>query len=192
MDGDIFGRALYLMLLLAAVGGWVLVEYRNRLGLALRSAAAWGLIFLGLMAGFGLWNDIRRDLAPESQMLVRDGEMELTRAADGHFYVQLSIDGTPVSFLADTGATNVVLSNSDAQRLGIDPETLVYLGQASTANGVVRTARVELGRVEFGPFVDEGIGAYVTDGEMEGSLLGMDYLSRFSIRIEGERMILTR
>ena len=72
MDGDTFGRFLYLALLLAAVGGWVLVEFRQRMGQTLRAATAWGLIFLGVMAGYGLWKDIRRDILPR-QMVTSAG-----------------------------------------------------------------------------------------------------------------------
>ena len=64
MDEFEFGRLAYLMILLAAVGGWVMVEYRGRMGFALRSALAWGLIFLGVLAGYGLWSDIRQTVMP--------------------------------------------------------------------------------------------------------------------------------
>jgi len=57
---------------------------------------------------------------------------------------------------------------------------------------VVRTARVKLADVALGPVVDASLTAWVTDGEMPESLLGMDYLGRFSIEISGARMILTR
>ena len=191
MDGDTIARMAYLGLLLAAVGGWVIVEYRQRLGLALRSAAAWGLIFIGAMAGYGLWSDIRTDIGP-AQMTVADGRVELPRAPDGHYYATLVLNGTEVRFMADTGATNMVLSQQDARRIGIDPDTLIYLAEAQTANGTVRTARVTLDSVELGPFRDATFQAWVTDGEMEGSLLGMDYLGLFRIEIAGDRMILTR
>ncbi len=191
MDGDTIARMAYLGLLLAAVGGWVIVEYRQRLGLALRSAAAWGLIFIGAMAGYGLWTDIRTDIGP-AQMTVADGRVELPRAPDGHYYATLVLNGTEVRFMADTGATNMVLSQQDARRIGIDPDTLIYLAEAQTANGTVRTARVTLDSVELGPFRDATFQAWVTDGEMEGSLLGMDYLGLFRIEIAGDRMILTR
>ena len=118
--------------------------------------------------------------------------MVLRRAADGHFYAALDIGGTEVFFMADTGATNMVLSRRDAERLGFSDQDLRFLNEASTANGVVRTARVELPEIRFGPFRDQGLSAYVNEGEMEGSLLGMDYLRRFSIRIDGERMVLSR
>jgi aspartyl protease family protein len=191
MDGDTIARMAYLGLLLAAVGGWVIVEYRQRLGLALRAAAAWGLIFVGAVAGYGLWSDIRTDIGP-AQMTVSEGKVELPRAPDGHYYATLMLNGTELRFMADTGATNMVLSQQDARRIGIDPATLVYLAEAQTANGTVRTARVTLDSVELGPFRDAPFQAWVTDGEMEGSLLGMDYLGLFRIEITGDRMILTR
>ena len=191
MDDNDFGRLIYLFLLLVAVGGWVLVEHRGRLGFALRTATAWGLIFVGVMAGYGLWNDLRLSEAPR-QMMADGGEVVLPRAPDGHYYLTLTIDGTPLEFMVDTGATNVVLSRDDARKLGIDPDTLAYLGQAYTANGVVRTARVTLTDVALGDVVDARLAAYVNDGEMEGSLLGMDYLGRFRIEIDGGQMVLRR
>lgn len=191
MDGEDFGRMAYLVLLLAAVGGWVIVEYRQRMGQALRTAAAWGLIFIGVMAGYGLWQDIRTDITP-SQLVTADGTLELPRAEDGHFYATLEVDGQTLRMMVDTGASNMVLSNADADRLGINQDELMFLGQAQTANGMVRTARVTLGRVDFGPFSDSDVSAWVTDGEMDLSLLGMDYLSRYQITISGNTMLLSR
>ena len=189
MDGDNFARLGYLVLLLMVVGGWIIVEYRSRMGLALRTAAAWGLIFLGVAAGYGLWQDVRSDMLPK-QMVTDSGTVELPRAEDGHYYATLRVNGQQVLFMVDTGASNMVLSRDDARRVGLDPDTLMYLGQASTANGTVRTARVTLATVELGPFRDAPFAAWVNDGEMEGSLLGMDYLGRFRIEITGDRMIL--
>lgn len=191
MDSETTGRLLYLVLLLAAVGGWVIVEYRQRMGQALRTAAAWCLIFIGVMAGYGLWNDLRTEIAPQ-QMVSDAGMIEVPRAADGHYYLTLDINGTPVQFLADTGATNMVLSARDARRVGIDLDDLVYLGTAQTANGTVRTARVELPSVMLGPYADRDFSAWVNQGEMSDSLLGMEYLSLYRVEIAGNRMILRR
>lgn len=191
MDAEQLGRATYLVLLLIAVGGWVMVEYRTRIGQALRVALAWGMIFLGVAAGYGLWQDIRHDIIPR-QMVTETGAVEIPRAADGHYYLQLEIGGQAVMFLADTGATNVVLSPEDARRLGIDPSGLTYTGQAMTANGMVRTARVRLNDVQLGPFSDDSLAVWVNEAEMDGSLLGMDYLGRFRIEIARDRMVLRR
>ena len=51
LDSDDYGRLIYLGLLLAAVAGWGLSEYRGRMGQGLRAFLAWGLIVVGLMAG---------------------------------------------------------------------------------------------------------------------------------------------
>jgi aspartyl protease family protein len=191
MDGDTTARLIYLGLLLAALGGWVIAEFRGRMGFALRTAMAWGMIFLGVMAGYGLWQDMRTDVIPR-QAVMDGGEITLPRAADGHYYLTLDIAGTPLRFMVDTGATNVVLSRDDARKLGFDPATLMYLGEAQTANGIVRTARVELQDVRLGPYADPTLRAYVNDGDMDGSLLGMDYLGRYRIEIAGDRMVLHR
>lgn len=185
------GQLIYLLLLLVAVGGWIIVEYRSRLGAALRGFMAWGLIFVGVAAGWGLWQDIRTTVMP-IQQVGEGGEIVLPRRSDGHYHLTLSIDGTAMDFLVDTGATNVVLSRDDARRLGIDPDALAYLGRAQTANGSVRTARVTLTNVALGDIRDARVPAYVTDGDLTGSLLGMDYLGRFRIEIDGNRMVLRR
>lgn len=189
MDGDSAGRLIYLMLLLVAVGGWVMVEYRQRMGLALRTAMAWGLIFLGVAAGYGLWQDLRNDLLPR-QMVTETGELVIPRAADGHYYIDIDVDGTRLTMMADTGATSVVLSPADARRLGIAPESLIYTGQAMTANGTVRTARTTLQNVTLGPFTEKALPVWVNEAEMDVSLLGMDLLGRYRIEIDRERMIL--
>ena len=102
MDGETLARVGYLAIILVALGGWVLVEFRQRMGQALRMAMAWGLIFVGIIAGYGLWSDIRHDILP-MQELAADGSVEVPRAEDGHYYLTLTINGTAVPFMVDTG-----------------------------------------------------------------------------------------
>jgi aspartyl protease family protein len=190
MDGDNVASLAYLAILLMALGGWAFVEYRGRFGFAMRSALAWVMIFVGVTAGYGLWTDMQGSTA--ASVSVTDGTIALPRQADGHYYAPLTINGTEVDFLVDTGASQMVLSLSDAERLGLDPASLAFLGEAQTANGVVRTARVVLPVVEFGPFRDTDVVAFVNEGEMDGSLLGMSYLGKFQIEIANREMILRR
>ncbi|MFN6977558.1 MAG: TIGR02281 family clan AA aspartic protease [Gemmobacter sp.] len=187
------GRFAYLALLLAAVAGWVIVEHRGSIGTLLRHAAGWGFIFLAAIAGYGLWSDISRDIAPRQAVMQDGARIEVPRAPDGHYYVTLGVGGTPVRFMVDTGATSVVLSDRDADRLGIDRHTLAFTGMARTANGTIRTARVTLRDVTLDGMPQGDIGAWVGEGPLDVSLLGMDFLGRFArIEIARDRLVLTR
>ncbi len=192
MSGDDFGRLAYLVLLGLAVGGYFLAQNRTNLGKTAQQAAIWGVIFVGVIAGVGLWSDIRDDVAPR-QMVVGNGVIEVPRGTDGHYNLVLGVNGTPMPFVVDTGASGIVLTEADATRAGIDLSALVYSGRASTANGPVETARAKVAELRLGDIVDHDVTVYVNRGEMDGSLLGMDYLQRFSrIEIVDGKLILTR
>ena len=191
MDGDQIARGLYLALLGAAVAGYFLVANRDRLGQVAQYAALWGLIFVGAIAAFGLWSDIRDDVTPRQSYA--GGRVEVPRGPGGHYDVTLEVNGAPVRFVVDTGATDVVLSHDDAERAGVDLDGVIYGGRAMTANGPVQVASVTLDEVRLGEFVDRDVRAAVTDGDLYGSLLGMRYLERFGrITIEGGRLVLER
>lgn len=193
MSEDQIGQLAFLALLGVALLGYLLVANRDRLGTLMRQATLWGLIFVGMIAAAGLWQDIRRTALPRQAVFAAEGRIEVPAARDGHYYLTLDIGGTPVRFVVDTGATDLVLSRADALRLGIDADALVYSGTARTANGSVRTARTRLDEVRLGPFVDRNMPAWVNAGEMDDSLLGMAYLRRFErIEIAGGRLVLTR
>lgn len=185
------GRLAFLGLLLVAIGGYTVLSYRGRLGEMLQHAALWGLILLGAVAVVGLWDDIRHTVAPVQR--VQNGVIEVPRAPDGHYYVTAGVNGTPIRMILDTGATDMVLSREDAEAAGIDLAGLTYFGQAATANGRVRIAPVRLDSIELGPVVDRNFRAYVSEGEMPGSLMGMAYLQNFSkIEIKDGALVLTR
>lgn len=193
MTGDDYGQLAYLVALLLFVGYWVFGSYRQRLSKSLQQLAIWGLIFLGAIVAVGLWDDIRSTVQPVQTVMTDENRIELPRAADGHFHATLDINGQPVKFIVDTGASDLVLTQQDAARIGLDPENLPYFGRAMTANGEVKTAHVRLDEVRFGSFSDRNVAASVNGGEMSGSLLGMSYLNRFTqITIAGNKLILTR
>lgn len=189
---DNFMRAAYLILLLIAVGGFVIVEMRERPGKTLRQAAAWALIFLGAIAVAGLWPDIRNTVAPRQQML-EGGRLEVPMGRDGHYHLTAELNGQSVRFVVDTGATDIALTREDARRIGIDPDGLAYTQTAMTANGPVGSAPVRIRSFRLGDFEDSNVPASVNEGEMFGSLLGMSYLSRFArISIESGTLVLER
>lgn len=182
----------YLLILIAAVGSYVVVTYRDRMGQALQHFLVWVMIGVGVMAAIGLWQDMRPNLFREA-VFSDAGQISVPRGPDGHYHLTLKINGTPLRFIVDTGASDIVLSQDDARNVGIDLDSLQYFGAANTANGQVQTARVVLDRVELGPYTDAEVPARVNGGEMTGSLLGMRYLARFDkLEISGDRLTLTR
>ena len=193
MMGDDYARLIYLGLIALALLGWFLAQARSSLNKTLQQASVWALIFLGAIAAAGLWQDITRTVSPRQITLAQEGKVILPRAVDGHYYVTLVINGAPLYFVVDTGATNMVLTQKDAIAAGIDPATLGYFGRAMTANGSVKTARVTLDTVDLGGIVDRNIPAVVNSGEMSQSLLGMGYLERWGrIEIGQGQLVLTR
>lgn len=192
MDSFDTARILYLSLLLGVVGFYYIVANRRNMGQLLRHAALWALIFIGALAAVGLWQDVRPRLAP-AQIIRGDGVIEVDRDQSGHFSLNALVNGAPVAFLVDTGASNVVLSLKDAERAGINVDDLTFTGRAQTANGTVRTAPVKIDTLSLGGIQDDRVRAYVTDGDLFGSLLGMDYLRRYDhIEIKQDKLILTR
>jgi aspartyl protease family protein len=191
-DPDTRARLFYLVALLVVVLGFFLYERRERLGRNLRDLAIWGLIFAMVVIAYGFRDTLRSQLFPAAMVQTGDA-IELRRASDGHFHAELEVNGRPLRFMVDTGASDIVLSRRDAERVGIDPSGLSFLGVAQTANGTVATAPVRLGLVRFGGFTDTDVRASVSGGTLDVSLLGMAYLDRFaSIEITGDTMRLRR
>ena len=179
----------FLLVLLVVGGSLIFGDFRNRFARALHQLGIWAVIIAAVAIIFSMRDDIEGRLFPSATVDLEGSDIVLTRARDGHFYATLSVNGADIRFIVDTGASQIVISQADALRAGIDPNTLNYAGRAQTANGVVRTARVRLDKVEFGDRVDSNLVASVNDGEMETSLLGMTYLSRFSkIEIAGRTL----
>ncbi|PJN94501.1 TIGR02281 family clan AA aspartic protease [Amaricoccus sp. HAR-UPW-R2A-40] len=135
---------------------------------------------------------IRGALFPATAVRMEGGGVELRRGADGHFQATLEVNGVPIRFIVDTGATEIVLARADAAKAGIDLDALVFSGRAMTANGPVPTARIRLDSVTLGDVTAQNLPASVTAGALQTSLLGMTYLNRFErIEISGDRMRLT-
>jgi aspartyl protease family protein len=187
------GNLFYLILLGAAVTFWFIAQNRNNLGRSMQYALVWGLIFLGVVAAVGLWGDIRRTVMPQQTVLAEQGRIELPRASDGHYYVTADINGHPTRFVVDTGASEIVLSREDAMDAGINPDDLIFSGRAYSANGPVATAPVQLQSLSIGAIEDRDVRAWVNEGEMNISLLGMSYLQRYQkIEITDGALVLTR
>jgi aspartyl protease family protein len=99
-------------------------------------------------------------------------------SADGHFHIRALVNGVPIDFLADTGATHIVVCPADAEKLGLRPERLRFDRVYETANGRVRGSTISIDDLEIGPFHMNDIMASVHQSPLRHSLLGMNFFNR--------------
>lgn len=203
VENDRFGRTVYYSIWALVVAAAIFPRNARWREVA-RNAVAWLAIILVLMAGYlyryelqDVGSMLTGGLIAGSPVSTRgaDGRERITliRGNDDHFHARAQVDGATVAFLVDTGASSVVLSDRDAQRIGIDTENLSYTVPVSTANGRTTAASIRLERIEIGDISREGVPAMVArPGALGTSLLGMSYLSTlWSFEFRGDRLILT-
>ncbi|HWW48167.1 MAG TPA: TIGR02281 family clan AA aspartic protease [Xanthobacteraceae bacterium] len=105
--------------------------------------------------------------------------IHLTRDRRGHFHAEGRVSGRRLTFMVDTGATVVALTERAAAEIGIAPARGSYTVNVSTANGSVKAARAKLAALEIGPLIVHDVDALVLpEGALSENLLGLSYLSR--------------
>jgi len=120
-------------------------------------------------------------------------EFQVWRDTRGMYTTVGSINGLPVSFLVDTGATQVALNSAQARRLGIDYRVTGTEAAVTTASGVEHAWMVMLDSVKVGELEQRNVGAVVIEGpQPETALLGMSYLGRLEITNSGQLMTLRK
>jgi aspartyl protease family protein len=114
------------------------------------------------------------------------GVTEIKADERGHFITKAEIDGSDITVMVDTGASVVALSFEDADEIGLRPGSLTYDTPVMTANGQINAARVTLRRVDIdGVRVRDVAGMVLPEGSLDGTLLGMSFLSHLrSFRVE--------
>ena len=146
------------------------------------------VLLLGVL--FWFFQDQSERAANPNRNLVASvsAEMVLQRSRDGHYYADGEINGQPVRFLLDTGATQIALSPKLSTTLGLSLGRPVTLQTAAgPATGYpTRLARVRLGAIEM-----QDLGAVVSAGMSDQSvLLGMNFLKHLEIVQRGDQLTL--
>ena len=136
---------------------------------------------LPLSAGVGAFSD---NGGGGTVTLVADGR--------GQFFTRGTVNGRPVEFIVDTGATLTTISRADAQRIGLDYRRGTPI-RTATANGVASGWRVSLASVSVGDATVRDVDAMVIDNDgLPVALLGMSFLGRFDMNRQGSTLILRR
>ena len=182
-------RLIFLSIILIVLLSSYLIAMRNNLTKLFKSAAAWVIIFSCFIAGYGVWQDLSKEQAVSYSN--NESDIIINIKQDGHFYAMVLVNNVEIEFLIDTGATHIVLSKEDAKKLDYDLSKLIFWGKSNTANGIVETAPIRLQSIKLGQFSDTNVLAYINQGSMKQSLLGMSFLKNFSsVEFRNEALIL--
>lgn len=150
-----------------------------------------GIAWLMLMAGgwwyFDGWLG-RQNNPNQTVQSTAAGDVVLERNRGGHYVASGEINGVPVTFLLDTGATDVALPSELARRLGLKRGAEVTM---ITANGQARGYRTRLDSVRLGAIMLHDVAATFSDGIEDNTvLLGMSFLKRLEFSQQNGRLIL--
>ena len=128
-----------------------LAARRLPLGQVAKMALAWVAIFAALFALLSfrfefqeIWNRVKSDFAGTAGQSVSGEAIELKRRDDGHYWLQVEINDTPVNFMIDSGATTTAMNAKSAAEANIEIDRAGYPVIISTANGQVAAQRANV------------------------------------------------
>lgn len=160
------------------------------------SGLTWGLkmapvgivLFWAVIMG-GVYVAMNHYLKPKQAVVSSNGDLVIPRARDGHFYAQGQINGHPVKFLVDTGASLVTVSHQFARKVSIpNGEPTVF----KTANGNLYGGVVSGITVSVGPIAVSNVrlGVGLAGHDEDAALLGQSFLSKFDVELLKNQMVL--
>ena len=196
-EGDT-ASLVYSLLLLVLVGS-ALVSRTLPIGQTLKMAMGWIGIFalIFLLVSFRpemklIWQRVTGELGLASAPAISGTPMTLRKSDDGHFWVTADVNGRPVRFLIDSGATFTALSANAARQAGVEADGLSLKTVIETANGTVEAERGTIGKLDVGSLTMRDHDVVISDAFGDTNVLGMNFLSDLeSWRVEGGSMILT-
>lgn len=193
--GDQALSLLYLVLILMMVLSSLLVR-RLPLGQTLKLILAWVLIFAAMFAVFALRSDfiaLGRRLLGEATgtagQETRGEALRVRRSGDGHFWVDAEVNGRPLRFMIDSGATTTTLARAAASSAGVEASSGFGV-MVETANGTVVMDRGRIAQLRLGPIRREDLPVHIANGDMI-NVIGMNFLSSLSSwGVEGDVLVL--
>ncbi len=208
---DIFGsiadtiraipRSGLLLLTVAALAlGWIggmMIRGNVPMGRLVRGVSTLALVGILMTVVLQLSRfDPRLDMAMPDiglpQQVVKGGETRIPIAPDGHFWLTAQVNGEPIDFMIDTGATLTAVSGKAANRVGLEPRTGGLPVMLNTANGSIMAEITAIEELRFGNVAAFGLDAVIAPNLGDTSVIGMNLLSRLKgWRVEDNVMILT-
>lgn len=186
---------VWAVVMLVIVGS-ALFARRIPIGQAAKMALAWVAIFAVGLTIYAYRNELQavglrvwHEVSPPAQ--VSDGTtIRIRKSADGHFWVDVSINGNQEPFLVDSGASITGLSVGAAARSGVEPSG-GYPMVLNTANGAISADRARVDTLVVGTIRRDDMGVVVAEEFGGTNVLGMNFLSSLSSwSVEGDWLIL--
>ncbi len=193
MTNDLMLGGVYLLMAMMLVLGSLMAR-REPIAKLFTMALAWVAIF---GAGFVLFT-FRDNLGWVAQRLkaeavgtpVEQGrETRIPMAIDGHFWVEAELNGKPVKFLIDSGATMTTIDRDTATWAGVEisPRRDQFV---RTGNGIIRVSSGRADEIQVGGISRHDVGLQVAEND-DLNVLGMNFLSSLSRwGVEGRWLVL--
>ena len=175
-----------------------LAARRLPLGYVAKAALAWIAIFATLFAIFSfrfefkaVWERVKADISGTAGQSVSGEEITIRRQDDGHYWLQVDVNGNPVRFMIDSGATTTAVNASTARETGIQVDTDGYPVFLNTANGSVAAQRGIIQSLKIGTHEIGQHNVVVSESFGDTNVLGMNFLdSMQSWKVEANVMTL--
>jgi len=173
------------LILLVLISG---LASRREMGISkiLKYLGIWSAIILVIISAYSYryeFTDFKDrllgEINPAQARIGKSGTIIIDSSQDGHFYMNVKINGAPVRFMIDTGASDIVLNYKDAKKIGVNFKKLNFDRRYQTANGTALGATVSLDKIEVGNVEFNNVSASVNQSDMGTSLLGMSFLRKF-------------
>ena len=175
-----------------------LAARRLPLGYVAKAAFAWIAIFAALFALFSfrfefkaVWERVKADISGTAGQSVSGEEITIRRQDDGHYWLQVDVNGKPVRFMIDSGATTTAVNGNTARETGIQVDANGYPVFLNTANGSVAAQRGIIQSLKIGTHEIGQHNVVVSESFGDTNVLGMNFLdSMQSWRVEANVMTL--
>ena len=153
---------------------------------------SWILVLAVLIYGFDdyltqQWNPNEKTLSHKNSEYA---QVVLQQNNYGHYVTSGEINNYDVTFLLDTGATQVSIPENIAEQLGLQKQQSYYV---ETANGSVKVYKTSLDELRIGEIILYNVAANINPAFNSNEiLLGMSALKQIEFRQKGKQLTLLK
>lgn len=197
-SGD-WSQLIYLLILLVVISLSFFSGRAMPIPKILKYLGIWSIVALVIISLYSYryeFSDFKTrilgELSPTTAQTNSSGQLIINIARDGHFYLNIIVNHTPMRFMIDTGASDIIIGMPEAKKLGIKTDELAFAKSYQTANGKSFGANITLKKMTIGDVDFYDISASVNSSNMGTPLLGMSFLRKLrKYEFSRDQLILT-